>query len=412
MNFFRRYQKIFFIIIFLGISILIGYFIWSLFFSRSKPEPVITGPGGEIIGFPSSATGTQNIIEGIIGGDLPDNIDTPLQPQPGILSPVATGGLTKIEKLGEDRVVDPTLSPDGKVQYYNWLDGKFYKIDKDGQVVTLSDRVFRGVDDVVWAPGKDKAILQYPDGRKILYNFKTEKQASIPSHWEDFSFSPDSNQLTSKSIGLDQANSWLVISNDDGSKARAIEEIGHNHDTVYPDWSPAQQIVGIYTKGVDFNRQEVFFIGQNEENFRSTIIEGRGLEFQWSSNGDRLLYSVWNSDDGLKPRLWIVNAATDSIGSNRTNLNLATWSDKCSFATNLEIYCAVPESLPEGAGLFPEVADDIKDLIYKIDLRTGMKKLVAIPEGDFSIGQIIIPENQKTLFFTNKKTRELYKIDL
>lgn len=412
MNFFRRYQKLFYIIIFLGISVLIGYFIWSLFFKSPEIKLTTSPDDGTIAGFPDSATGTQNIIDRIVDGDLPSNINIPLQPQPSILSPVASGGLTKTEKLSQDRALNPSLSSDGKVQYYNWLDGKFYKIDKSGKAIALSDRVFKGVENVTWSPGKDKAILEYPDGRKILYNFSTEKQASIPSHWEDFSFSPDSTKLTSKSIGLDPSNSWLVISNDDGSKAKAIEEIGLNHPSVYPNWSPSQQIVGVYTQGLDFNRQEVFFIGQNQENFKSTIIEGRGLEFQWSSEGDRLLYSVWNSDDGLRPRLWIVNASTDSIGTKRTNLNIATWSNKCSFATNSEIYCAVPESLPEGAGLFPEVADDIRDLIYKIDLKTGAKKLLAIPDGEFSIGQIMVPSDQKTLFFTNKKSNELYKIDL
>ena len=91
MNFFRRYQKIFFIIIFIGISILIGYFIWSLFFKTSQPESTIDKVNGEITGFPSSATGTQNIINEIIDGDLPTNDNIPLQPQPGVLSPIATG---------------------------------------------------------------------------------------------------------------------------------------------------------------------------------------------------------------------------------------------------------------------------------------------------------------------------------
>ncbi|MBN2854560.1 hypothetical protein JXK06_03470, partial [Patescibacteria group bacterium] len=254
--------------------------------------------------------------------------------------------------------------------------------------------------------------LEYPDGRKILYNFETEKQASLPSHWQDFSFSPDSGQLVSKSIGLDPDNSWLVISNDDGSKAEAIEKIGTNANIVYPAWSPAQQIVGLYTGGVDFNRQEIFFIGQNDENFKSTIIEGRGLEFQWSSDGDRLLYSVWNTEDNLNPRLWLVSASVDSIGQARKSLDLMTWSHKCTFATNSEVYCAVPESLPEGAGLFPELADQTKDILYKIDLNTGAKKLLAIPDGAYNVSEIMVPENQDVLYFTDKKTNELYKVDL
>ena len=412
MNFFRRYQKLFVIILFLAVSFLIGYFIWQLFFSSN--EPGIIDPGQSdpnISGLPNIATGTQTIIDGGEIGFLPITpIVVPAQTE--TVSPTAIGGLTDVSRLTEDKTLAPTLSSDGKVQYYNQDDGKFYKIDKDGNTVLLSDKVFYNVTDVTWAPIKDKAILEYPDGKKILYNFNTEKQATIPSHWKDFSFSPDSNQLTSKSIGLDQENSWLVISNDDGSKATAIERIGNNHDKVYPAWSPAQQIVGLYTKGVDFNRQEVFFIGQNDENFKSTIIEGRGLEFQWSSSGDRLLYSVWNTEDNLNPRLWLVNASPDSIGQSRRSLDISTWAHKCSFATNTEVYCAVPESLPQGAGLFPELADQTRDLLYKIDLATGIKSLLAVPADTYNISNIVVPENQENLFFTDKKTNQLYKIEL
>ena len=412
MNLFRRYQKLFVIIIFLGICFLIGYFIWSLFFKSASPEIIVDQDGQIISGFPEIATGTQSIIDDDGRVELPFEPTTPRIPLPSDSSLTADGGLTIVQKLGDNKTSNSTLSSDGGVQYYNKNDGKFYKINENGEAVLLSDKVFFSVEDVTWAPNKDKAILEYPDGRKILYNFNTEKQASLPSHWQDFSFSPNSNQLVSKSIGLDPSNSWLVVSNDDGSKASAIEKIGTNAHTVYPAWSPAQQIIGLYTAGVDFNRQEIFFIGQNEENFKSTIIEGRGLEFKWSSEGDRLLYSVWNTDDNLNPRLWLVSASVDSIGQGRQSLDLMTWAHKCTFATNTEVYCAVPQSLPEGAGLFPELADQTKDILYKIDLATGAKKLLAIPDGAYNVSEIMVPENQSVLYFTDKKTNELYKVDL
>ena len=412
MNLFRRYQKLFVIIIFLSICFLIGYFIWSLFFRATETEIIIDEEGQIISNFPNIATGTQSIIDKGGQVEFPFEPTTPSVPLPDDSSLTAEGGVTVAQKLGDDKTSNSTLSSDGGVQYYNKDDGKFYKIDENGKAVVLSDKVFFSVEDVTWAPNKDKAILEYPDGRKILYNFNTEKQASLPSHWQDFSFSPSSNQLVSKSIGLDPTNSWLIVSNDDGSKAKAIEKIGTNANIVYPAWSPAQQIVGLYTGGVDFNRQEIFFIGQNDENFKSTIIEGRGLEFQWSSEGDRLLYSVWNTEDNLNPRLWLVSTSVDSIGQGRRSLDLMTWAHKCTFATNTEVYCAVPQSLPEGAGLFPELADQTKDILYKIDLATGAKKLLAIPDGAYNVSEIMVPESQNVLYFTDKKTNELYKVDL
>ncbi len=410
MNFFQRYQKIFFIIIFLGISILIGYFIWKFFFHAiAEPTtPITNQPSG---GLPTAGSSTPISGEYTEPGNLPGE-ERPEGVNPNEPSDVATGGLTNTEQISRDNVKSPSATSDGKVQYYNENDGKFYRIDENGKATLLSDRVFYDVDKVNWSPDNNKAVLEYPDGSNILYNFETGKQVTIPTHWQDFSFSPDSSRLVSKSIGLDPSNSWLVISNDDGSSPVALEKIGNNANTVYPSWSPNQSIVAMYTKGIDFDRQEVFFVGENSENFKSTIIEGRGFESQWSKDGDRLLYSVYNSEEGMNPKLWIVNSNPNSIGQNRISLDLATWSNKCTFATNVEIYCAVPDKLPEGAGLFPELADKTKDSLYKIDLSTGTKKLVAIPDGAYNISDIVVPEGQKNIFFTDKKSGNLYKIDL
>lgn len=412
MNFFSRYKKFFLIIGFLILVSGIGYLIWRLFFQSATIIPTQTatttqssglptaGPGGEIIG---DATGT---------GNLPAGAPISSAPNPDEPSNVAVGGVTKTTALTASPSLDPTLSSDGGVQYYNQSDNHFYKIGKDGKAVLMSDQVFYNVEKVVWAPNKDQAILEYPDGSKILYNFNTKKQVTLPAHWQDFSFSPSSDQIVSKSLGLDAENRWLMVSNADGSKATALENIGTNDATVYPSWSPNKQIVAMYTQGVDFDRQEVFFVGQNNENFKSTIIEGRGFQSQWSTTGDRLLYSVYNSNTNMNPQLWLVDASANTISQNRKTLGLQTWANKCTFASNTEVYCAVPQSLEKGAGLFPELADKTKDNLYKINLTTGTQELVAIPSEAYNISQIMVPATKDSLYFTDKKTGQIYKIKL
>lgn len=412
MNFFKRYKKLFILIIFLAVTFIFAYLIWFTFFKKAEPKPFIEPSPGQSSGFPDRASGTPNIIDQIIDPQLPVGPGSVLIPKPGDNDQIASGGTTITQKINSDKTLKPTLSSDGNVQYYNRFDGKFYKLDKDGNRVLLSDKVFHQVENVTWSPTKEKAILEYPDSSKILYNFDTKKQVSIPSHWKDFSFSPDGSELSSKSISLNPDNNYLIISNDDGSKARAIEEIGKNENLVFPSWSPAKQVVALYVEGSDFDRKEIYFVGQNQENFKSTIIEGRGLEFQWSTEGDNLLYSVWNERDDYNPRLWIVNSSVDSIGKGRKSFDLMTWASKCTFASNTDVYCAVPDQLPEGAGFFPELADSSKDSLYKIDLKTGTKKLLAVPDNAYNISDIMVPENQSTLYFTDKKTNGVYKIDL
>ena len=117
----------------------------------------------------------------------------------------------------------------------------FYKLNPDGSKTTLSDRVFHSVRQVTWAKRGDKAILTYPDGNKIVYDFNSQKQVTLPSHWEDFSFSADGERIAAKNIGYDSSDSWLIAANADGSRAVG-EPIGDRHPYVYPSWSPADKL--------------------------------------------------------------------------------------------------------------------------------------------------------------------------
>ena len=424
MEFFRKYKKIIIAIIFLAIICLLGYLIWQTFF---KPNITVTTPPGDtgtvnIGGLNLSDDGSPNYSETTGDGSLNtddntgginngnDNGDG--VPTGNEASDLAIGGLTKTKTLTTDPVLAPIMTSNNQLRYYNNSDGKFYTLNDKGKLVTLSDKVFHQVQNVTWASDGDQAILEYPDGSKINYNFDTQKQVTLPKHWEDFSFSPTGNNISAKSMGDDVENRYLITANADGSKAASLSAIGNNANDVYPIWSPNNQVAALYTRGVDFNRQEVFFVGLNNENFKSTIINGRGFEPQWSDKGDALLYSVYSSDNNMNPSLWLVDAQGDNIGQDRTNLGLSTWASKCTFASNSEVYCAVPENLPEGSGLFPELADKTSDLLYKIDTNTGSKKLIAIPENASNISSIMVGSDQKVLYFTDKLTGQIYSVQL
>ncbi len=420
MNFLKRYKKLFLVILFILIIILFATLLWRTFFVPLTPQ--ISTPEetlGTIGGLPEAGIGDFDTTDGQDPQQLSGESDYPEEqtPEAGLEdrepSSVANGSLTQITSISGSATIGATISKNGdNVQYYDPHTGLFHRIDSQGNVYALSDRVFHSVENVSWSPDKEKAILEYPDGSNIIYDFETQTQVTLPKHWEDFGFSPQSDQVVAKSLGLDPENRYLITSGVDGSTIKAIEYIGNNDDTVYPTWSPNNQVAAIYTEGLDFDRQEMFFIGFNGENFKSATIEGRGLQAQWSEDGDRLLYSVYNSHSNLMPQLWIVNSQGDDIGANRTNLNVQTWADKCNFSNDRYIYCAVPEDLPEGSGLFPELALRTKDNLYKIDSYTGTKTLIAIPNGYYNISNLIITDDESELYFTDEGDQEVYQIKL
>lgn len=410
--FFIKYKRLFLIIGFVIVILILGYLLYAVFFKPSAPETAptnlatTTAPGG----LPISPKGPGQIITPAPSTGLPDRGEEGGGRQ---ASEVANGGLTKTTEINNAESLGATLGANNSdVQFYNKSDGKFYRLDKNGSAAALSEKVFHAAQNIKWSPTKNEAIVEYPDGSNIIYNFSAKKQITLPKHWKDFDFSPNGNEIVTKSLGLDPNNRWLAVSNEDGSKVKAIEALGENESIVYPSWSPNNQTIAMYTKGVDFDRQEVFFVGLNNENFKSLTVEGRGFQYKWQPSGNQLLYSVYSSKNNLKPMLWLDNARGESIGSARRSLNVETWANKCSFASDKDLYCAVPEKLEEGAGLFPELAQNTRDQLYKIDTQTGLKKLIAVPDGSYNMSNLIISNGEEYLYFTDETTKKIYKIKL
>jgi len=406
MEFFQKYKKIIFIIIFLLLPLLIGYLLYVVFFVQT---------GGPVENKPAATENISPITSGlpVAGGKIAANN------YPGGGEKKEEGGANGTDIIKTEPVAPVTdnqilgAAADGaNIKFYDQSDGKFYRVGNDGQIIALNDQKFFDVKKVTWSPDRQNAVLEYPDGANIVYDFNGKKQITLPAHWEGFAFSPDGASLVFKSIGMDPNNRWLAITNANGTKSRRIEEIGLNADKVIPLWSPNNQMIALYTEGIDMNRQEVFFVGLNGENFKSMVVEGRGFIPKWSPKGDRLLYSVYSTDTNLKPMLWIDNAVGDNIGTARQRLDVETWANKCVFKDDTAIYCGVPDYLEEGSGMMPELAQSTRDRLYQIDLKTGAKKIIASPSADYNVAELMLSADGQHLYFTDADTKKLFKIDL
>lgn len=375
--------------------------------SQSAPTGQPSSPSD---GLPQAGPGTTG---GETGGDqaLPTS-QTDQTPAATDSNNEAVERDNKIQDLIEYTSAAPTLSADGSgLQYYDQADNKFYKIDANGQPSALTEKEFFNVRHVTWSPDKNKVILTYPDDSKIIYDFNADKQISLPTHWDEFQFSPSGQEIAFKSLGQDPANSWLAVVNDDGTNARSIEKIGTNADNVIISWSPNNQTIAMYTEGQTYDQKYLYFVGLNQENFKSMTINGRGFLPLWAPGGSRLLYSIYSSDTDLKPTLWLTEAQGEAIGANLRPLNLATWADKCVFASDSEAYCAVPRYLPTGAGLMPSSAVKQNDNLYLVNLNSGQATLID-DSGSYSMSKLILTADQKNLYFTDQKSGRLYKLAL
>ncbi len=394
------------------ITALLGYGLYY-FFSRTLPSVTPTPPGEQITTTPSGFTPSGERIVTTTGPD--GQIITTTLPIAGnipTLGPSFEQPKT-VNKLVDQNTSYPSLNnSSGEVRFYNENDGKFYKVGDDGNIDKLSDKTFFGVSETTWGNNTDKAVLEFPDQTKIIYNFETDKQYSIPKHWEEFSFSPDDNKIAAKSIGYSPENRWLITVNDDSTGADLIEPMGENADKVDISWSPNRQVVAFSKTGsndLGTYRKEVLLVGLNGENFKSITVEGLGFEHQWSPTGEKLLYNVYSSNSDFKPELWIVNSSGEQIGSNRQFLSLNTWAEKCAFADNSTLYCAVPKNLVQGAGISPSITDGTPDDLYRIDLNTGLKTPINMG-GDYSIKSIYFDKVNNKLVFSDHLQSGIFEI--
>lgn len=310
-----------------------------------------------------------------------------------------------------------TGSSDGTIQYYDKLDGKFYKADEDGNKIPLSNEVFPAVQSVTWAPNKAVAAMTFPDGKKAIYDFTAKKQYSIPTHWNDINFSPDSKQMAGKTDSPDPKLRYLFTSNIDGTNALPIEPLGENGKKVIVSWSPNNQVIAFSRTAPALgggDRQGVLLIGKNGENFRQLTVEGMGFQPSWSPQGDRVLYSAHNGSSDLKPTLWIDGGSDETIGAAKNYLGINTWASKCTFLNNDEVLCAVPDPdrLLPAIGFAPQLATNTNDTVYKVNIRSGLQTIVGKPDGDHTIDTLSVSADGSNLFMKENGTGEILKMQL
>ncbi|MBI4433605.1 PD40 domain-containing protein [Candidatus Uhrbacteria bacterium] len=395
-----------------------GTGLYFLFFRRAPTPETPTTPPSTLVPINSPALPPATSIRPPTPGTLlsPSANVPGATPTTAAAEPpeVAQGGATRTTALSDTPTRFVRLATDGRPQYYDPSSQRFFRIGPDGNPVPLSDRKFPAVQSVTWAPNDDRAIMEFPDGANVLYDFRTNTQVTLPAHWEGFSFAPNGERIAGKSVGLDRENRWLFEADSDGNNFRPIEALGQNGRKVLVAWSPNNSVVAFSRTGNEIGdeRQQIVVVGRNGENFPGLTVEGGDFRPRWSPSGNHILYSAVHRSNDFKPELWVVGGAGDAIGANRVRLQVNTWADKCAFADEQTLYCAVPRELPRGAGLEPSVAAGTPDTIERIDLTTGIQRTVGRPAEDTNITQLSVAPDGSRLYYTSRIDGRLYELRL
>lgn len=401
------YKKLILSVLFILLTAFFSYLIF-IFFFKSKEAPK-TSP----VGLPDQygrlpTADLQDILaqRGVSEEELAETAPPALPPARERPTEIAQGGKTFAPEILPQNTSAVDLSTNGSLRFYDQTNNKFFKLTPAGDKVEMSSREFPNVQNVAWSPKSDEAILEFPDGSNIYYNFNNNKTASLPREAEGFNFASAGNEIAYKFVTANPDDNWLVVASPDGSNSIAVEHLGDQTANVVANWSPAGNVAGLYRKSSGLDSQEIFLLGKSGENFKSISAPGRGFEAQWAPGGKQMLYSVYSTNNGYRPELHIVSAQGDDIGRFDKSLNLRTWPEKCVFAGDgLNLYCAAPLYLEQGSGIYKEVAADVPDTIYKINVKTGYKERIARPVnesgfGFFTVSKLMLAPDESYLYFS------------
>ncbi len=348
--------------------------------------------------------GLQGAGGAVPGKPIADEVTVPTGVTTLTPSAVAKGGITFTTLLTNTAIKSPTVTKDGTIAYYDPNDGRFYTITADGKVVALSQQTFPKADEVTFSTGAKVAVIEFPDGSNVVYNFDTAKQVTLPNHWQDFSFSNTGNQIAAKSIGTDPSNRALVITSTDGSSTTVVAALGDNDHKVTVNWSPDNAVVGFSNTGQDtsgvFGRQQIYLLTPSGGAAGALFVDGSSFKAIWATDGKHLLYSVADPNNGWKATLWYADSRGDRNGDRRKKISVQTTVDKCTFTTATVAYCAVPREMPNGGGSDASLITAYDD-VYKIDMTANSVRLVAVPAADTKIFSPKVSDDGSSFYYTD-----------
>lgn len=430
-NSMSRYRTLILILLSAAIVVIIGmmyFFVVRPYVSRQQPGGVANENANQ--GRLPATNGNANVPvvnessnvntlqpEAVVNVPIAPLPTTTLKEEYGV-DAVANGDLTETRVVVPTRVDSATAGSGQDVVYHDPESGQFFRHQPDGTTTALSDAKFFNVQAITWSPAADKAVLEFPDNSKLLYDFNRKAKLDLPYYWQTFSFSNSGQELATKSVPADPENRYLTVMNTDGSNLRSIEPLGENGKDVQVAWSPDQQKAALYSSPLDATRREIFFIGLNGENFKSALVEGQGFFGKWTPDGEQLLYSTYKQDAQLVPTLYLMDAKGDDTGASRRSTGLNTWADRCAFSPNGRFaYCGVPTNLRTGAAIVPEYQKDTRDNIYQLELPAGTPRLLARPAtiagtAYFTVTQPFVSSDGKVLYFKDGDTGVLESIQL
>ncbi|MDO8565748.1 MAG: hypothetical protein Q7S04_01000 [Candidatus Moranbacteria bacterium] len=342
----------------------------------------------------------------------PDSESIPQETPPADTQPTATS----IQNPVNETLLGAAISSDGFLYYYSLSDQTLKKASLEGKDKSVLLSNLPGIPlRVVWSPKRDRVLLflKQSNGASLWHFADLTAKTLSP-------LQPEMSRLTWNNLGdkifyqftTTNNERTLNIANPDGTNWKKL-------GLLYGDTfiAPIPQSATVSFWGKPNALQKTYFdtIGLSGENRRTLLSEKFGADYLWSPNGERVLVSVSDEKGGQNILLNMMNKS----GGEFQNLALPTLVSKVVWGKDSKtIYYALPGGLPENAMLPNDYYDkpiNTNDTFWKMDTGTGKKtRLTDLQDvtQSFDSENLFLSPKEDMLFFTDRVTKRLYRIDL
>ncbi|EKD49461.1 MAG: hypothetical protein ACD_63C00137G0002 [uncultured bacterium] len=323
----------------------------------------------------------------------------------------AASRLEKFQKIIASATVAPTLSADKKrILYYDAIEKNFYAAAFTGTdpiEMTGEDFTEVDIDEIVWAPNKDKLVYKTLDDEKIFFKIGDEVSKELSSNISNYVFSNDSVSLFYKYTDGNKSNISRGTPESGLADFRSIKDVMAT-DVVLRR-VPNEEFIAYFLP--PNGRREA---GVNKVSYDGSITEvvlnkGYGVDAVWSLDGDKVVFSRTNSKGVVK--LFV----GDGNGLHEIDTELTTFVDKTAWSKDGKLlYAAVPETILDVEKYYGKKIKT-KDKLYEINTGSGAATLLldfAAFDEKIDMRDMFLTDGGNLLYFRNNYDDSVYVVNI
>ena len=322
---------------------------------------------------------------------------------------------TTVSNPVNEAVLAATTGSGNSLYYYSEDDQSFKKATLEGKDKTVLMSNLPGKPlRIIWSNKRDAALVLIegtPNPRWYTATFPTKSLVPLKSEITKVTWGYPGDKIyylfknpSNKELSLNRSNA-------DGSDWKEITKVGTKD--LFLGTIPQSSRISFWNKPNSLE-ETLFEAIDTDGNNRTKLLSGRfGGDYLWSPNGERVVVSAALQKNGP-----LILAVMNKNGGELQSLNIPTLISKVVWSNDSsKLFYALPGGLDEA--LLPndyfEKNLASQDTFWQIDLGTGKSsRLLELSDigQSFDSTDLSLSTDEHSLFFTDRSSKKIYRIDL